>query len=57
MNEGTGTYTRALRNRASAYRRFYEPGDCLDTQPTRRILTALLLMLVCSLGVTAFAYL
>jgi len=26
MNEGTGTYTRGLRNGAAANRRFYEPG-------------------------------
>jgi hypothetical protein len=57
MNEGIGTYTRALRNRAIAYRRFYEPGDCLndlDTSPIRRRVTALLLILILGLGVIAF---
>jgi hypothetical protein len=56
MNEGIG-YTRALRNRAVAYRRFYEPGDCLndlDTSPIRRRVTALLLMLILGLGVIGF---
>jgi hypothetical protein len=57
MNEGIGTYTRALRNRAIAYRRFYEPGDYLDTPPVRSIVTALLFALVLGLVVIAFTHL
>jgi hypothetical protein len=55
MNKGT--YTRALRNRAIAYRRFYEPGDYLDTPPIRSIVSALLFVLVLGLVVIAFTHL
>jgi hypothetical protein len=41
-----------IRNRAIAYRRFYEPGGW-DTPPTRRRVTALLLVLILGLAVIA----
>jgi hypothetical protein len=50
MNEGTGTYTRGLRNGAAANRRFYAPGASpVDDPPKPSVLrkvTSILLALV-----------
>ena len=50
MNEGTGTYTRGLRNGAVAKQRFYEPGaspvDDLPKPSILRKITSILLALV-----------
>jgi hypothetical protein len=50
MNEGTGTYTRGLRNGAVANQRFYEPGaspvDDLPKPSKLRKITSILLALV-----------
>jgi hypothetical protein len=52
MNEGTGTYTRGLRNGAIANRRFYEPGASrVDDPPKpsvlRKVTTILLAVILC----------
>jgi len=58
MNEGTGTYTRGLRNGANAYRRFYEPGvspvDNPDKPSILRRIAGILLVLVLGLGLLGF---
>jgi hypothetical protein len=50
MNEGTGTYTRGLRNGAVANQRFYESGsspvDDLPKPSILRKITSILLALV-----------
>ena len=50
MNEGTGTYTRGLRNGAVANQRFYEsgasPADDLPKPSKLRKITSILLALV-----------
>jgi hypothetical protein len=50
MNEGTGTYTRGLRNGANANRRFYGPGASPVDDPPKpsvlRKITSILLALV-----------
>jgi hypothetical protein len=50
INEGTGTYTRGLRNGAVENRRFYEPGaspvDDLPKPSILRKITSILLALV-----------
>jgi hypothetical protein len=58
MNEGTGTYTRGLRNGANAYRRFYEPGvssvEDRGKQSILRRLAGIVLALALGLGLLGF---
>jgi hypothetical protein len=58
MNEGTGTYTRGLRNGVAANRRFYEPGvspvDDLPKPSMRRKTTSILLAVVLCLALLGY---
>jgi hypothetical protein len=58
MNEGTGTYTRGLRNGAAANRRFYEPGgspvDDLPKPSTLRKITSIVLAVVLCLALLGY---
>jgi hypothetical protein len=52
MNEGTGTYTRGLRNGAIANQRFYKPGvSPVDGPPKpsmlRKVTSILLAVILC----------
>ncbi len=58
MNEGTGTYTRGLRNGAAANQRFYKPGvspvDDLPKPSMLRKITSIVLALVLCLALLGY---